>query len=43
MERGHLPSIRDREPEEVPILTMDQIEVKKYLGGLVKSLERKAA
>ena len=36
MERDYLPPIRD-----VP--TMDQIEVKSYVGGLVKSFERKAA
>ncbi len=42
MERDHLPPIRDV-PEEVDTLTMDQIEVKSYVGGLVKSFERKAA
>jgi putative transposase len=42
MERDHLPPIRDV-PEEVATLTMDQIEVKSYVGGLVKSFERKAA
>ena len=42
MERDHLPPIRDV-PEVVETLTMDQIEVKSYVGGLVKSLERKAA
>ncbi len=31
------------EPEEVKTLVMDQIEVKSYVGGLVKSFERKAA
>jgi hypothetical protein len=31
------------EPERVETLTMDQIEVKSYVGGLVKSFERKAA
>jgi hypothetical protein len=30
-------------PEEVDALTMDQIEVKSYAGGLVKSFERKVA
>jgi transposase InsO family protein len=39
MERGYLPPIRDGEPEEVMTLTMDQIEVKSYVGGLVKSFE----
>ena len=43
MERGYLPPIRDGEPEEVVTLTLDQIEVKQYVGGLVKSFERKAA
>ena len=42
MERDHLPPIRDL-PEEVETLTLDQIEVKSYVGGLVKSFERKAA
>lgn len=42
MERDFLPPIRDV-PEEIETLTMDQIEVKSYAGGLVKSFERKAA
>jgi transposase InsO family protein len=42
MERDHLPPVRE-EPEEVATLTMDEIEVKSYVGGLVKSFERKAA
>ena len=42
MERDWLPPIRDV-PDEVKTLTMDQIEVKSYVGGLVKSFERKAA
>jgi hypothetical protein len=42
MEREHLPLIRV-EPEEVVSLKMEQIEVKSYVGGLVKSFERKAA
>jgi putative transposase len=42
MEREHLPPIRV-EPEEVVSLKMEQIEVKSYVGGLVKSFERKAA
>jgi len=42
MERDHLPPIRDV-PEAVEALTMDQIEVKSYVGGLVKSFERRAA
>ena len=42
MEREHLPPVR-QEPEEIATLTMDQIEVKDMLGGLVKSFERRAA
>ena len=34
---------RREEPDEVDTLKLDQIEVKSYVGGLVKSLERKAA
>ncbi len=42
MERDWLPPIRDV-PDEVATLKMDQIEVKSYVGGLVKSFERRAA
>ena len=42
MERDHLPPLRNV-PEEVEVLTSDPIEVKSYVGGLVKSFERKAA
>ena len=42
MERDHLPPIRE-EPDEVETLKIDQIEVKSYVGGLIKSFERKAA
>ena len=42
MQRDHLPPIREK-PEEVETLGLDQIEVKSYVGGLVKSFERKAA
>ena len=42
LERDHLPPVRE-EPEEVKTLVMDQIEVKSYVGGLVKSFERKVA
>ena len=41
-ERGHLPPIREA-PEEVPKLDRDQIIVRPYVCGLVKSFERKAA
>lgn len=39
MERNNLPPIRDV-PEEVETLKMEDIEVKEYIGGLVKSFER---
>jgi hypothetical protein len=42
MELDYLPPIRDV-PDEVATLKMDQSEVKSYVGGLVKSFERKAA
>ena len=42
MEREHLPPIREA-PEEVTKLERDQIIVRSYVGGLVKSLEKKAA
>ena len=42
MVRDHLPPVREL-PEEVETLPLDQIEVKSYVGGLVKSFERKAA
>ncbi|HCS54027.1 MAG TPA: hypothetical protein DIW81_20980 [Planctomycetaceae bacterium] len=42
MERDHLPPIRG-EPDEVATISIDQIEVKRYVGGLIKSFERKVA
>ena len=42
MERDHLPPIREI-PDDVEKLSIEQIEVKSYVGGLVKSFERKAA
>lgn len=42
MERDNLPPVRE-EPDEVDALKFDEIEVKSYVGGLVKSFERKAA
>ncbi|MCR9117706.1 MAG: integrase core domain-containing protein [bacterium] len=42
MEREHLPPIRDV-PEAVDILRLDQVEVQSYVGGMIKSFERKAA
>ena len=41
-EREHLPPIRE-EPEEVKSLSRDNIVVESYVGGLIKSFERKAA
>ena len=38
---GILPPVRE-EPEGVASLTLDEIEVKFDIGGLVKSFERKA-
>ena len=43
MERGHLPPIRKKAPKAVRKLSRDKIEVRSYVGGLVKSFERKAA
>ena len=43
MERGHLPPIRKRAPKTVRKLSRDKIEVRSYVGGLVKSFERKVA
>jgi len=42
MSRDHLPSVREQ-PDEVESLSIDQVEVKSYVGGLVKAFERKAA
>ena len=42
MERDHLPPIREA-PEEVETISIDQIEVRRYVGGLSKSFERKVA
>jgi hypothetical protein len=42
MERDHLPPVRE-EPDEVEKLSIEQVEVKSYVGGLVKAFERKAA
>ncbi len=42
MERGNLPPIQET-PEEVLKPDRDQITVRSYVGGLVKSFERKAA
>lgn len=42
MERDHLPPIR-QEPAEIETVSIDQIEVKAYVGELVKSFELKAA
>ena len=39
---GMSATVRE-EPDEIEALKLDQIEVKSYVGGLVKSCERKAA
>jgi putative transposase len=43
MERDHLPPLQGEEPDEVKTLRLHEIEVKSYVGGLVKAFERKAA
>ena len=40
--RSHLPPVHTV-PDEVPKLDRDQIMIRPYVGGLVKSFERKAA
>ena len=40
--RGNLPPLATP-PKVMPVLRTDQVEVKSYVGGLVKSFERKAA
>ncbi len=42
MERDHLPPIREL-PEDVDAIALDELEVRSYVGGLVKSFARKAA
>jgi len=42
MSCDHLPPVRE-EPDEVDKLSIDQVEVKSFVGGLVKAFERKAA
>ena len=42
MERDNLPPIREV-PTEVGTLSLDQVEGKSFVGGLVKSFERKVA
>jgi len=42
MSRDHLPPVREK-PHEVEKLSVEQVEVKSYVGGLVKAFERKAA
>jgi putative transposase len=43
MVRDHLPPVRSEEPEEVKTIKLEQVEVKEYVGGLVKGFRRKAA
>lgn len=40
--RGNLPPLAES-PEEVITIKMDAVDVKSYVGGLIKSFERKAA
>ena len=42
MKRENLPPLR-KTPETVETLTLDQVDVKSYVSGLVKLFERKAA
>jgi len=42
MSRDHLPPVRE-EPEEVLKLSVDEVTVKSFVGGLIKGFERKAA
>ncbi|MBI1314207.1 transposase [bacterium] len=42
MVRDHLPPIREI-PDEVETLKLDQIAVRRHVGGLVSSFERRAA
>jgi putative transposase len=42
MQREHLSPVR-KETEECETISMEQIEVKEYVGGLVRSFERRAA
>ena len=42
MVRNHLPPVGEV-PEEVDTLRLDQTEVRRHVGGLVASFERKAA
>jgi putative transposase len=40
--RSNLPPLAET-PDEIQTITMEQIEVKSYVGGLVKSFERRSA
>jgi len=42
MERDHLAPQRDV-PVEIETLPLDRVEVKSYVGGLLKSFKRKVA
>ena len=41
--RNNLPPIPTKIPDEVATLSLDEVVVRSYVGGLVKSFERKAA
>ncbi|MCA9033326.1 MAG: DDE-type integrase/transposase/recombinase, partial [Planctomycetaceae bacterium] len=42
MERDHLPPVRE-EPDEVKSVPLDEIEVRSFVGGLVKGFVRRAS
>ena len=42
MERDNLPPV-GKPPDDIDTVKLDQIDVKSYVGGLVKSFERKVA
>ena len=43
MARGNRPPDQTEEPDEVPTLSLDELTVRSYVGGLVKGFERRAA
>jgi putative transposase len=43
MVRDHLPPVREGEPDEIETIKLEQVEVKEYVGGLVKGFQQKAA
>ena len=41
--RASLPPLAKKPPETAATIRLDQLEVKQYVGGLIKSFERRAA